>query len=290
MSKTEKRIVNLKLLNFVLAGWFLTGCTGVSTLGERRAREQARGVAAAFRPQGQRAPLPELRPESGLGEYLRYAMLNRPQVAAAYYDWLSAIERITQERSLPDPKLTFEMYLQDIVTSVMPGLMMDFPGPGKLAARAQVATAESEGKYFAFESSVLQAAFALKKSFYQLYFLDQKIRVNRQTLELLAELENLARAQNAVGKVTLQDVLRAQIEQDRLKTEVANLEDSRASFLAQFKAALGLQPGQPTPPVPQRLESTPLDLTSEKLFETALERNPRLKAMAAEVQRAEASL
>ena len=263
---------------------------GVPTASEREARADAHALTAAYRPNGQRPSLPELKADSGLDVYLRFAMLNQPQVEAAYFDWLASIERITRERSLPDPRLTFEMYIQDIVTSVMPGLMMDFPGPGKLGARAQVATAESEAKYFAFESSVLQAALALKRSFYQLYFLDQKIQVNRQTLELLADLEKLARAQNEVGKVTLQDVLRAQIEQDRLKTELANLEDSRHSLRAQFQAALGLRPDDLAPPIPQRFESTPLDFTSERLLETALSRSPRLKAMTAEVRRAEASL
>jgi outer membrane protein TolC len=280
----------LWLLVFASLGLLLEGCRGVATNGERQARADARAVGESYRPRGQRPALPELTAQSGLDDYLRFAMLNQPQVEAAYFAWLGSVERITQERSLPDPRLTFEMYIQDMVTSVMPGLMMDFPGPGKLAVRARVASAESEGKYFTFETSALQTAFALKKSFYQLYFLDQKIRVNRQTLDLLADLEKLARAQNEVGKVTLQDVLRAQIEQDRLKTELANLEDSRHSLLTQFKAALGLRPADAAPPVPQRLESTPLDLTSEKLVETALARNPRLKVMAAEVRRAEAAL
>jgi len=93
-----------------------------------------------------------------------------------------------------------------------------------------------------------------------------------------------------VGKVTLQDVLRAQIEPDRLTTEIENLKDSRSPFLAQFKAALGLTAEQTNPPVPQQLESTPLDLTSDQLWSTALARNPRLKAMEADVRRAEASL
>ena len=84
---------------------------------------------------------------------------------------------------------------------------------------------------------------------------------------MLADLAKLARAQNEVGKATLQDVLRAQIEQDRVETEIANLEDSRAALLAQFKAALGLGPTNPAPPVPQRLESTPLDVTSDKVLE-----------------------
>ena len=87
---------------------------------------------------------------------------------------------------------------------------------------------------------------------------------------LLTDLARLARAQNEVGKVTLQDVLRAQIAQDRVETEIASLEDSRGPLLARFKAALGLGAGQPAPPVPQRFESAPLDLTYDKLLEAAL--------------------
>jgi len=217
-------------------------------------------------------------------------MLNQPKVEAAYYDWLASVERITVARSLPDPQLTFQMDIQDIVTSVMPGLMMNFPGKGKLRAAGAVATAESQSKYFAFKAASIESAYEFKRAYYQLYFLEEKIRVNRETLGLLNDLEKLARAQNEVGKVTLQDVLRAQIQQDQLKTDIANLEDSRHSLLAQFKAALGLQPDEPTPPLPQRFESTSLDLTSEKLFATALAQNTRLKAMEADVRAAEASI
>jgi len=168
--------------------------------------------------------------------------------------------------------------------------MMDFPGPGKLKWAANVATAESEARYFAFESAMLQTAFALKKAYYELHFLEAKVGVNRETLRLAGEIEKLARAQNEVGKATLQDVLRAQIEQDRLTTEITNLEDSRTPLLAQFKSALGLKAEDEAPPLPHTFESTPVDLSSDKLFAAALARNPRLKAMEAEVRRADASL
>ncbi|HWX18361.1 MAG TPA: TolC family protein [Candidatus Binatia bacterium] len=249
-----------------------------------------RAVEGEFRPKGRRPPLPELKESSSLRDYLQFAMLNQPKVEAAYYDWLASVERITVARSLPDPQLTFQMDIQDIVTSVMPGLMMNFPGKGKLRAAGAVATAESQSKYFAFKAASIESAYEFKRAYYQLYFLEEKIRVNRETLGLLNDLEKLARAQNEVGKVTLQDVLRAQIQQDQLKTDIANLEDSRHSLLAQFKAALGLQPDEPTPPLPQRFESTSLDLTSEKLFATALAQNTRLKAMEADVRAAEASI
>ena len=101
-----------------------------------------------------------------------------------------------------------------------------------------------------------QTAFAVEKNFYPLHFLEAKLRVNRQTLALLASLETLARAQNEVGRATLQDVLRAQIEQEKLKTETENLEDSRRVLLAQFKAALGLPAEPADPPVPADAEFT----------------------------------
>jgi len=203
---------------------------------------------------------------------------------------MASIERITQARSFPDPQFTFQMDIQSVVTSIMPGIMGTIPWPEKLRVGANIASAESQSKYFAFQSAVLESAFEVKRAYYQLYFLEEKIRVNQETLRLLADLEQLARAQNEVGKVTLQDVLRAQIEQDRLKNEIANLEDSRSSRLAQFKAALGLGSAEAAPPIPGRFESTSLDLTADKLFETALAQNNRLKAMEADVRAAEASI
>jgi outer membrane protein TolC len=47
---------------------------------------------------------------------------------------------------------------------------------------------------------------------------------------------------------------------------------------------------QPDPPMPAWFESTPLDLTSDQVFASALSRNPRLKAMEAEVRMAESGI
>jgi len=280
----------LGLCSVALVAFVLTGCKGIPTKGELAARQDLKTVGDAYRPQHQRPTLPTLQTNASLSNFIHFAVLNQPQVEAAYYDWAASVQRITVERSLPDPRLTFETDIADMVMSLMPGLMMDFPGPGKLKWVANVATAESEAKYFAFESTMLQTAFALKKAYYELYFLEAKVGVNRETLRLAGEIEKLARAQNEVGKVTLQDVLRAQIEQERITTEITNLEDSRNPLLAQFKAALGLKGEDAAPPVPQKFESTPLDLTSDRLFAAALARNPRLKAMEAEVRRADASI
>ena len=268
----------------------LAGCRGLPTQDERVARGDLAAVTERFRNDGQHPGLPKLNSQSPLSNFLAYAMLNQPRVEAAYFDWAASVERVTVERSLPDPQLTFESDIADTVMTVMPGLMQMFPGPGKLRAAARVASTGSQAKYFAFELTVLQTALDLKRSYYSLYFLDEKIRINRQTLGLLGDLEQIARTQNEVGKVTLQDVYRAQIERDQLANELANLDDSRRPLLAQFKAALGLRHDKPDPPVPTTLETTPLNLNADELLATGFAHNPRLKAMEADVRMAEAEI
>jgi outer membrane protein TolC len=290
MQYYQPRQGSILLLLLALAAPFLPGCKGIPTKSEKEARNQATKVARDYRPDGHKPVLPVLTPESSLTNFLTYAMLNHPKVEAAWYDWLASIERITQARSFPDPQLTFQMDVQNVVTSIMPGLMGAFPWPDKLRVGANVASAESQSKYFVFQSAVLDSALAVKRVSWQLHFLDERIRVNRETSKLLNGLEEIARSQNEVGKVTLQDVLRAQIEQDRVNNEIANLEDVRHSLLAQLKAALGMRPENPDPPTLSRLDTTPLDLTSDDILASALSQNNRLKSIEADVRAAETSI
>ncbi|MEI8080109.1 MAG: TolC family protein, partial [bacterium] len=118
-----------------------------------------------------------------------------------------------------------------------------------------------------------------------------QLELNRQMLTVLADLEAVAEARNAAGQATLQDVLRAQIEQERIKAMIANLEDARAPVLAKFKAALGLAPDQSAPPVMATpFPSTPLNLDTNKLLAEALARNPELQGMTAEIRLAESGI
>jgi outer membrane protein, heavy metal efflux system len=275
---------------FAAGALVLAGCRGIPAPGERQSRRNFNAVAGQYRPDRHKPELPVLTPDSSLSNVLAYALLNSPGVEAAYDDWAASVENITVARSLPDPQITFQSDIADIVKTVMPGFLQEFPGPGKLLARAKVADAKSRAKYFAFESAALQAAFDLKRAYYKLYYLDEQLRINRQTLSLLNDLERIARAQNEVGKATLQDVLRAQIERDRVETDIANLEDSLQPMLAAFKGALGMTNNQPDPPVPAHLETTATNFNSDALLHIAFARNPQLAAMKADVRAAEAGI
>ena len=279
-----KRIHQL-ILSGLAAVLLATGCRGLATSGEKSARKDLAAVSSRWQ-----TNLPALTTNATLRDAVYVSVQNNPQVIAAYADWEASVENITIARSLPDPKLTFQAYIQDSLTSLMPGFMADLPGFGKPDARAAAATADSQVKYFQFATTVQQTAFELQKSYYPLHFLDARLKVNRQTLGLLAELAALARAQNEVGQATLQDVLKAQIEQEKLQTETTNLEDSRKVMFAQFKAALGLRREQADPPVPAEPDFTDGKLDDEQLLANALKENPRLKELGAEIRSAEANI
>ncbi|OGV58933.1 MAG: hypothetical protein A2X49_02800 [Lentisphaerae bacterium GWF2_52_8] len=287
MKKSDLKYFRWPMLATAMGTLFLPACQGLKTQSEREARSDFAALSKAYRPANKQITLPVIDGNSSLATLLTYAMLRQPKVEEAYYEYAAAVERITLERSLADPRFTFQMDITNVINAVMPGLMIDIPWPTKLSARADVASAESKSRYYAFESTVLKATFDVKEPYYQLHFLDERIRINRKMLTLMNELEEVARTLNETGKVTLQDVLRAQIEQERLKTEIANLEDSRTPLIAKLKSALGIPVGEADPPIPTSFHSTPLNMSPDQLLATAMAHNPRLKSMEAEVQSAE---
>jgi len=115
---------------------FLAGCKGMATKDETAVGNNFRRSPRLPTEDGKPA-LPVLTTNSTLGDLLKFAMLNQPQVEAAYYDWSASVERITTTRSAR-PQLTFQMDIENIVSSVMPGFMVNFPGAGKLRAAARL--------------------------------------------------------------------------------------------------------------------------------------------------------
>ncbi len=220
-----------------LALLFFSGCAGVPTQSERQARGDLKVIEQAYWPG---AAMPPLDANAGLSNYLQFAIMTQPEVRAAYFDWAASVERITVERSLPDPKADVSSVHSRCPHLADAGLDAGFSRPGQAQGRRQRGQRRKPGRsILRLKPPVLTTAFSVKQAYYQLWFLDEKIRINRQTLNLLADLEKSARAQNEVGKVTLQDVYRAQIEQDKLATEISNLEDSRRPLTGAIQRRAG---------------------------------------------------
>ena len=269
----------------------VSGCSGLPTRSETAAKTDLESAASVYRPERVRPALPALTSDSDLAQLIEYALFNNPSVESAFYEWSAAVEDVTVARSLPDPMFTLSAeVMSSVVVALTPGLMTDpmgsWPVPAKLSLRAEAAYGETLQKRAAFEAELVATALAVKQAYYQTWVLEQQIRWTREALAIVDEMEQLARENLAVGKATQQDVLRAQMERDRVKNELANWEDSRGPLDARLRSALGMSPQQALPALVLHFEPTPFDLDEASLLETAFQRNPQLKRMRGEVLQA----
>lgn len=285
---THSRLIKIPIAVFLASSAFIIGCTGLKTADEVIARKQLSDVTAAYRTNDSELSISS---DTPLQELIAHAIKRSPQVEAAYFDWVQAVEKITVERSLPDPRITFEADIQDVVMSVMPGLMVDIPGPGKLRAQAAVAAGEAAMKYAEFRKAVLTSAANFKQAYFERQALEDTIAVNKRNLKLVQDLRDIAQAQHSAGRASLQDVLRADIERDELNVRIQNLEDSQTVAVTRYKSALGISPNSEiNVPVPKHFQNSDEAPPLDEIYKIALTRNPSLVQMEAEIRRAEAAV
>jgi outer membrane protein TolC len=276
-------------LLFVL---LLAGCVAASRE-ERRSLARVQETGALLHPGASGPERPELTPDSTLADYLRYALLNHPQVEAAYDDWRAAALAIAPARALPDPKLTFQADITDTLTSLMPGLMFDFMSGGKRAAMAHEAAAASEVAYRRYATAVLGTAADVKNAWADLTALKETLRLTQQMLDVKEAAIRFAHAEHVTMHATgsLDELTQLLNGAGRLRLEATNLEDQRGVLRARFKAALGLERAAPDPPWPTQFSPSTAPLPDDDAFWAAAgAANPRLGEMRAMVEMAVAEV
>jgi hypothetical protein len=79
-----------------------------------------------------------------LSEYLRYGALHSAGLKAAFEEWKAALEQTPQAKALPDPRLTYGYFTQEVETRVGPQLQRVSYRAGVLQARAAARRAAYE--------------------------------------------------------------------------------------------------------------------------------------------------
>ena len=62
----------------------------------------------------------EITESSSLSVCLQYSLKNNAQIEAAFYRWNAALENVPQVTTLPDPRLTYGYFLNEVETRVGP--------------------------------------------------------------------------------------------------------------------------------------------------------------------------
>lgn len=226
--------------------------------------------------------------EAPAGEWLRFALLKHSAVKASYLEWQAAVKAIAPARALPDPQLSFQADLSNMVMSFMPGVMFDLMLPSKRAVMAREAAAGAELFHRAYFVTALRVAGEVQKSWVDLSYVEEALRLKELQVNTFKQAAMLASADYRAGMAmgSLEAQMRREEACGRVEHELEALKERRVSVRSAFKASLGLLPADTDPAWPApRLEASP-EPDEAALWKAILAGNPELARMRAMVDMA----
>jgi len=192
-----------------------------------------------------------------LDDVIREALEKNPEAQSALHTVKALQRRVPQVESLPDPMASVGWAGNLAPFSVMSGdpssyrgltVSEQFPYPGKLKLRGQIASKEADAAQADNDAIQRRVAAGVKIAYYAYFYYDRAIQTTNRNKDLLEKLSKIAEARYRVGKAMQQDVLRSQIEVSMLLEKLTMLEEQRATAQARINAFLVRSPESPLPP------------------------------------------
>jgi cobalt-zinc-cadmium efflux system outer membrane protein len=220
---------------------------------------------------------------STIDDYLGHALHNNRGLRASEAMWQSIAERINQAGFLEDPDLSFQYMFEQHDMQYQATLTQMIPGFGKLRLNKRIASAHASTAKHEYEAMRLMVFENVIKAFYNYHYLERATAVTDENITLLTELENVLLTRYKSGTAQYSDVLKAQVEKDRLLNQLAGLKDMRSVKSAGLSALLDL-PLDHILPWPKATRSADATFSDSVLFDMLDTLNPELKAMAATIE------
>ncbi|HOO95506.1 MAG TPA: TolC family protein [Proteiniphilum sp.] len=198
-------------------------------------------------------PVAAQTPDS-LDRYLETAAKNNPGLNADFLAYKASLEKVPQAGAWPDPQLDIGFFLKpmDIVGGRQVAdftLMQMFPWFGTKKAAQTEATHMAKMAYARFTETRDNLYLEVYTQWYLLSTLVQQLRNNRENLQLLKQLEELALRKvsssssgmsSGMGSTApgMSDVLRVQLEMAEIENNIESILSEIAAEKAKFNALL----------------------------------------------------
>ena len=221
---------------------------------------------------------------------LRQAVLQRnPSLTAMHRGWQAALERPLQVSALDDPTFSYGLApatigSSDLVFGQRFGLSQRFPWAGTLRLRGEVARNEARAAGEDVNTTRLQLIEATDRAFYDYYFVQRALDINRVNQDLLLAFQRTTETRYGAGLVSKQDALQAEVEHQHIVHRGIVLEHGQVVTIARLNTLLHLSPEAALPAPPQTLPSVRALPPIEALQAAAIQDQPALRALALQVE------
>ena len=229
-----------------------------------------------------------------LSELLKEATERNPEIIAAKEKWQSAQDIIGARGALPDPQLSFQQYVESVETRVGPikrayGLKQKLPFYGKRGLMSEIATKEAEALEASYETVRQEVVRRVKIAYYDLFYLSKLIDITDEEKEILKRFERTATIKYETGKGSQQNILKIQVEMNRLEDRRLTLLNRKKTSEARLNMLLDRPSDHPLKK-PVQPEFRDFFYIKQQLIRLARDHRPELKMGDAWIEKSDRAL
>lgn len=220
--------------------------------------------------------------QTELNDYLKIAAENNPALKAKFNEYMSYVQKVTQEKAYPEPQFTFGYFVSPAETRVGPqnmkfSLSQKFPWFGKLEARADSRAEFAKAKFKEFEELKYKLFYDVKRTWYQIYIKEREIKLVNEQLIFYKVLKSFVNTKFQTGKSAMSDFMRIQIKINQLENRISELNYDLPPLRTEFNALLN-RPPDTTINVSDTIQAEYLD-ANENGLDSILVHNSKLSVL-----------
>lgn len=213
-----------------------------------------------------------------LESYFRLAAENNPELNSLRLEVEAQREQIPQVRALPDPEITAGYYINPENEANISGrfsvtAMQMLPWFGTLSARGELEENISEVMAYSLTARQLEIFSEIQDMWFQYFRLNHHIHINSDIIQIIEDLENLVEVRYESGRTGQADILRLQMERQRLLNIIEQLEDEKNPIRIRLNSLLNRNLSDNIS-VPMQLPERILAMSKDELFNIAQSRHP----------------
>jgi len=237
-------------VHFLILFLLLSGCKSAQQIHDPGYAQVSQSVQQAAYAPAQATVNPisaDLQGPHSVEEYIQYALSQNPDIQAARKRVEANAYQVPVASSLQDPNLGMTFYPEQVQTASGPqefalNISQKFPARGKLNAQGELAESQTNETRAQLAAVELATVAKVKRAYYELYFIQQTINVTEADKLLLVEMRDVANVRYKTGKVSQQDLLRAELEISNVENELIRLEQKLVSGQAKLARLLHISP------------------------------------------------
>jgi outer membrane protein TolC len=225
--------------------------------------------------------------------YVDAALANNPSLASMKQRIAMKENEAVRAGALSDPKAwiglvnvptnTWSLSEEDMTGKEI-GISQMLPYPGKRDNSSQIVVREKEQAEFELAEMRNMLRADVKMAYAEISTVRSQAEVVRRARAILEQIVDVSREMFAVGKGSQPDVLRGQVEFQKMREMLLMLSNRERVLSVRLNTLAALPPAEPVPPL-DHLAEIRLDLSAEDLRKIYLEERPARKAVEARIRK-----